>query len=45
MIEPGSIIVDPDAVGVYKALRTGVIVQHEPALVVIRRKLLPSVVP
>ena len=42
MIEPGSITVDPDTIGVYKALRTGVIVQHEPGLVVIRRKLLPA---
>jgi len=41
-IEPGSIIVDPDTVGVYKASHTGPIVQHEPGLVVIRRKLLPA---
>jgi hypothetical protein len=42
MIEPGSIIIDPDTAGVYTALRTGVIIQHEPSLVVIRRKLLPA---
>src|SRR5665213_333165 len=42
MIEPGSITIEPDTVGVYNALRTGVIIQHEPGLVVIRRKLLPA---
>jgi hypothetical protein len=42
MIEPGSITIDPDTAGRYKAVRTGVIVQHEPGLVVIRRKLLPA---
>ncbi|MDQ1485326.1 MAG: hypothetical protein QOJ62_1019 [Actinomycetota bacterium] len=42
MIEPGSITIEPDTVGTYKARRTGVIVQHEPGLVVIRRTLLPA---
>jgi hypothetical protein len=41
-MEPGSVTVDPDTVGVYKAVHTGVIVQHEPGLVLIRRKLLPA---
>ena len=41
-IEPGSITIDPDTAGSYKALRTHVIVHHEPRLVVIRRKLLPA---
>ncbi|HEY5201903.1 MAG TPA: hypothetical protein VIJ31_13465 [Acidothermaceae bacterium] len=41
-IEPGSIVIDPDTVGVDKCLCTGVIVQHEPSLVVIRRTLLPA---
>lgn len=42
LIAPGSITIDPDTAGTYKAARTGAIVQHEPGVVVIRRKLLPA---